>query len=96
MFFFRSLGPLVFVFTGSGNVSRGAQELFEHLPHEYVDASTLPKVAQKGRKFSSVPFDLFFSISELNKVYGCVVTRADHMVPKNGMFPLKDYLFIES
>ncbi|EPB71355.1 saccharopine dehydrogenase [Ancylostoma ceylanicum] len=65
----RSLGPLVFIFTGSGNVSRGAQELFEHLPHEFVDVATLPKVAQKG---------------QLNKVYGCVVTRADHMVPKNG------------
>ncbi|PAV69441.1 hypothetical protein WR25_09044 isoform A [Diploscapter pachys] len=65
----RSLGPLVFVFTGSGNVSKGAQELFEHLPHEYVDVRTLPKVAKKG---------------QLNKVYGCVVTRADHMVPKNG------------
>lgn len=48
--FFRSLGPLVFVFTGSGNVSQGAQELFEHLPHEFVDVATLPKVAQKGSK----------------------------------------------
>ncbi|KAJ1350331.1 hypothetical protein KIN20_006098 [Parelaphostrongylus tenuis] len=65
----RSLGPLVFVFTGSGNVSQGAQELFLHLPHEFVDVATLPKVAQKG---------------ELNKVYGCVVTRADHMVSKTG------------
>ncbi|PIO60925.1 alanine dehydrogenase/pyridine nucleotide transhydrogenase, partial [Teladorsagia circumcincta] len=65
----RSLGPLVFVFTGSGNVSQGAQELFQHLPHEFVDVATLPKVAQKG---------------QLNKVYGCVVTRADHMVSKNG------------
>ncbi|ETN81777.1 saccharopine dehydrogenase [Necator americanus] len=65
----RSLGPLVFIFTGSGNVSRGAQELFEHLPHEFVDVATLPKVAQKG---------------QLNKVYGCVVGRADHMVSKNG------------
>ncbi|TMS38063.1 hypothetical protein L596_004871 [Steinernema carpocapsae] len=65
----RSLGPLIFVFTGSGNVSQGAQELFEHLPHEYVDVATLPKVAKKG---------------QLNKVYGCVVTRADHMVPKHG------------
>lgn len=65
----RSLGPLVFVFTGSGNVSQGAQELFQHLPHEFVDVATLPKVAQKG---------------QLNKVYGCVVTRADHMVAKNG------------
>ncbi|PIO65528.1 alanine dehydrogenase/PNT domain protein [Teladorsagia circumcincta] len=49
----RSLGPLVFVFTGSGNVSQGAQELFQHLPHEFVDVATLPKVAQKGR----TPFD---------------------------------------
>lgn len=46
----RSLGPLIFVFTGSGNVSKGAQELFEKLPHEYVDVKTLPKVAQKGRE----------------------------------------------
>ncbi|CAD6199885.1 unnamed protein product [Caenorhabditis auriculariae] len=65
----RSLGPLIFVFTGSGNVSQGAQELFEHLPHEYVDVATLPKVAKKG---------------QLNKVYGCVVTRKDHFVPKHG------------
>uniref|UniRef100_A0A8R1UD23 Saccharopine dehydrogenase (NAD(+), L-glutamate-forming) n=1 Tax=Pristionchus pacificus TaxID=54126 RepID=A0A8R1UD23_PRIPA len=65
----QSLGPLIFVFTGSGNVSQGARELFEHLPHEYVDVATLPKVAKKG---------------QTNKVYGCVVTRADHMVPKNG------------
>ncbi|KHN75471.1 Alpha-aminoadipic semialdehyde synthase, mitochondrial [Toxocara canis] len=49
----RSLGPLVFVFTGTGNVSQGAQQLFEHLPHEYVDVSTLPMVSQKGRG----PFD---------------------------------------
>uniref|UniRef100_A0A914Z7W2 Saccharopine dehydrogenase (NAD(+), L-glutamate-forming) n=1 Tax=Panagrolaimus superbus TaxID=310955 RepID=A0A914Z7W2_9BILA len=65
----RSLGPLVFVFTGSGNVSQGAQELFEHLPHEFVDATTLPQVAQKG---------------QLNKIYGCVVTRQDHMIRKAG------------
>uniref|UniRef100_A0A1I7X9Y8 AlaDh_PNT_N domain-containing protein n=1 Tax=Heterorhabditis bacteriophora TaxID=37862 RepID=A0A1I7X9Y8_HETBA len=61
----RSLGPLVFVFTGSGNVSRGAQELFEHLPHEYVDAATLPKVAQKGRNFDSQS--------------GCLVCSIDNM-----------------
>ncbi|VDK50940.1 unnamed protein product [Anisakis simplex] len=45
----RSLGPLTFVFTGTGNVSQGAQELFEHLPHEYVDVTALPKVVKKGR-----------------------------------------------
>uniref|UniRef100_A0A915PET4 Saccharopine dehydrogenase (NAD(+), L-glutamate-forming) n=2 Tax=Meloidogyne TaxID=189290 RepID=A0A915PET4_9BILA len=65
----RSIGPLIFVFTGTGNVSKGAQELFRHFPHEFVDASTLPQVAKKG---------------QLNKVYGCVVSRADHMIRKEG------------
>uniref|UniRef100_A0A914EBA5 Saccharopine dehydrogenase (NAD(+), L-glutamate-forming) n=1 Tax=Acrobeloides nanus TaxID=290746 RepID=A0A914EBA5_9BILA len=65
----RSLGPLVFVFTGTGNVSQGAQELFEQFPHEYVDPHTLPKVATKG---------------QLNKIYGCVVSRSDHMIRKEG------------
>uniref|UniRef100_A0A7E4ULH5 Saccharopine dehydrogenase n=1 Tax=Panagrellus redivivus TaxID=6233 RepID=A0A7E4ULH5_PANRE len=65
----RSLGPLIFVFTGTGNVSQGAQELFSHFPHEFVDPVTLPKVARKG---------------QLNKVYGCVVGRQDHMIRKAG------------
>ncbi|KAI1715545.1 saccharopine dehydrogenase NADP binding domain-containing protein [Ditylenchus destructor] len=65
----RSIGPLIFVFTGSGNVSQGAQDLFKHLPHEFIDASTLPQVAKKG---------------QLNKVYGCVVSRSDHMIRKEG------------
>ena len=71
------------MFTGSGNVSKGAQELFEHLPHEYVDVSTLKHVAKKGREFFSVNFKSCVLL-EHNKVYGCVVTRADHMVPKHG------------
>ncbi|MFH4980033.1 hypothetical protein AB6A40_006742 [Gnathostoma spinigerum] len=65
----RSLGPLIFVFTGTGNVSQGAQELFAHLPHEFVDVAALPKVAQKGL---------------INKVYGCVVGRHDHLFTKDG------------
>jgi hypothetical protein len=48
----RSIGPLIFVFTGSGNVSQGAQDLFKHLPHEFIDVNTLPQVAKKGRKNS--------------------------------------------
>ena len=35
----KSIGPLTFVFTGSGNVSQGAQEIFQDLPHEYVPPS---------------------------------------------------------
>ncbi len=44
----KSVGPLTFVFTGSGNVSQGAQEVFRELPYEYVDPTQLKKVAQHG------------------------------------------------
>ena len=44
----ESIGPLTFVFTGSGNVSQGAQEIFQELPHEYVPPSMLKQVAEKG------------------------------------------------
>ncbi|XP_054153876.1 alpha-aminoadipic semialdehyde synthase, mitochondrial-like [Oppia nitens] len=65
----RSIGPLTFVFTGSGNVSQGAQEIFQELPYEYVDVKDLSKVAQLGQP---------------TKVYGSIVTRADHWVRKDG------------
>ena len=44
----KSIGPLTFVFTGSGNVSQGAQEVFRELPYEYVHPTQLKKVAQHG------------------------------------------------
>ncbi|KAI6211451.1 Alanine dehydrogenase PNT and Saccharopine dehydrogenase domain containing protein [Aphelenchoides besseyi] len=73
----HSLGPLIFVFTGTGNVSQGAQEVFQHLPHEFVDPSTLPMVAKKGN---------------MNKVYGCVVSRSDHLIrKKGGKFDKKEF-----
>ena len=54
----KSIGPLTFVFTGSGNVSQGGQEVFQELPHEYVDPKSLRKVAEHGGqcydKFSNV------------------------------------------
>ena len=54
----QSIGPMTFVFTGSGNVSQGAQEIFQELPHEYVSPSMLPKVSQHG---------------DTNKLYACEV-----------------------
>ena len=63
----RSIGPLTFVFTGSGNVSQGAQEVFAELPIEFVDPQDLQEVAEKG---------------STSKIYGTVVTRADHLVRK--------------
>lgn len=44
----RSVGPITFVFTGSGNVSQGGQEVFQELPHEYVPPEMLRKVADHG------------------------------------------------
>lgn len=37
----KDVAPMTFVFTGNGNVSKGAQELFELLPHTMVDANDL-------------------------------------------------------
>lgn len=37
----ESLSPMVFAFTGDGNVSQGAQEMFNLFPHEYIQASEL-------------------------------------------------------
>ncbi|GAU93378.1 hypothetical protein RvY_05330 [Ramazzottius varieornatus] len=65
----KSMGPLTFVFTGSGNVSQGAQEMFQELPFEYVDPKDLPKVATHGA---------------MNKLYACVVSRGAHYVRKDG------------
>ncbi|KAK3102273.1 hypothetical protein FSP39_010099 [Pinctada imbricata] len=65
----KSLGPLVFVFTGSGNVSQGAQEVFQEFPHEYIEPEHLPKVAKQG---------------VTNKLYACVARRDDHYVRKDG------------
>ncbi|XP_043271750.1 alpha-aminoadipic semialdehyde synthase, mitochondrial isoform X2 [Venturia canescens] len=65
----KSIGPLTFVFTGSGNVSQGGQEVFQELPHEYVTPETLRKVAEHG---------------DTNKIYSCEVRRRHHLERKEG------------
>lgn len=65
----RSIGPLTFIFTGSGNVSQGAQEVFQELPIEYVPPEMLRKVAEHGSS---------------NKLYGCEVSRSDHLERRDG------------
>jgi alpha-aminoadipic semialdehyde synthase len=42
----RALGPLVFTFTGSGSVSRGARDIFELLPHRWVHPRDLPALVE--------------------------------------------------
>uniref|UniRef100_A0A6A7FUG5 Alpha-aminoadipic semialdehyde synthase n=1 Tax=Hirondellea gigas TaxID=1518452 RepID=A0A6A7FUG5_9CRUS len=73
----RSIGPLTFVFTGTGNVSQGAQDIFQDLPHEYVSIKALKKVAEKGMT---------------NKLYACEVSREDHLVNREtGRFDAPEY-----
>ncbi|XP_046658109.1 alpha-aminoadipic semialdehyde synthase, mitochondrial-like [Daphnia pulicaria] len=73
----KSIGPLTFCFTGSGNVSQGAQEIFQDLPHEYVPPDMLQKVADHGAT---------------NKIYACEVSRRDHLIRiKGGPFDAKEY-----
>ncbi|MEE6513353.1 hypothetical protein FKM82_020923 [Ascaphus truei] len=63
----KSIGPLTFVFTGTGNVSKGAQEVFNELPSEIVEPHELKEVSKTG---------------DLRKVYGTVLSRHHHLVRK--------------
>ncbi|GAA6075840.1 alpha-aminoadipic semialdehyde synthase, mitochondrial, partial [Tachysurus ichikawai] len=64
----KSIGPLTFVFTGTGNVSNGAQDIFNELPCEYVEPHDLKEVSKSG---------------DLTKVYGTVISRHHHLVRKS-------------
>ncbi|MCJ8735980.1 hypothetical protein PDJAM_G00253660 [Pangasius djambal] len=64
----KSIGPLTFVFTGTGNVSKGAQDIFNELPCEYVEPHELKEVSKSG---------------DLTKVYGTVISRHHHLVRKS-------------
>ncbi|XVF48812.1 hypothetical protein PTKIN_Ptkin03bG0218400 [Pterospermum kingtungense] len=71
--------PLVFVFTGSGNVSLGAQEIFKLLPHTFVEPSRLPELFEMGRNLNSPGR----TSKRLFQVYGCVVTSRDMVEHKD-------------
>jgi alanine dehydrogenase len=43
----KSLAPLVVGFAGYGNVSQGAQQIFDILPHETVEPQELPNLQQR-------------------------------------------------
>jgi len=66
-----SLHPLLFGFTGSGNVSKGAQEIFDHLPYEQVLPEDLPSL---------------FTNEDLprNILYKVVFARGDRMERRGG------------
>ncbi|XP_019455443.1 PREDICTED: alpha-aminoadipic semialdehyde synthase [Lupinus angustifolius] len=79
--------PLVFVFTGSGNVCSGAREIFKLLPHTFVDPSKLPDLHKVDTDQPQNPSKRVFH------VYGCVVTAQDMVEPKDPMkvFDKADY-----
>ncbi|KAI4379957.1 hypothetical protein MLD38_006193 [Melastoma candidum] len=85
----KGICPLVFVFTGAGNVSAGAQEIFKLLPHTYVDSNKLPGLFETTG-------DLTTAVRKSKRsfqVYGCVVTCQDMVVHKdsNKAFDKADY-----
>ncbi|BBH08146.1 lysine-ketoglutarate reductase/saccharopine dehydrogenase bifunctional enzyme [Prunus dulcis] len=81
--------PLVFVFTGSGNVSSGAQEIFKLLPHTFVDPSRLPELSGTD-KDAAQPTR---SSKRVFHIYGCVVTSKDMVQHKDSTraFDKADY-----
>ncbi|XP_038174421.1 alpha-aminoadipic semialdehyde synthase, mitochondrial isoform X2 [Arvicola amphibius] len=73
----RSIGPLTFVFTGTGNVSKGAQAVFNELPCEYVEPHELKEVSKTG---------------DHRKVYGTVLSRHHHLVRRtDGVYDPVEY-----
>ncbi|KAL0891443.1 hypothetical protein Bca101_015426 [Brassica carinata] len=81
--------PLVFVFTGTGNVSLGAQEIFKLLPHTFVEPSQLPQLFVKDKGFSKNGK----STKRVHQVYGCIITSQDmveHQDPSKS-FDKADY-----
>ena len=61
------ISPLVFTFTGSGNVSKGARDMFELLPHEYIDPTDLPNLKQ----------DILSGKRSRSQLYGVIATAKD-------------------
>ncbi|XP_057296367.1 alpha-aminoadipic semialdehyde synthase, mitochondrial-like [Hydractinia symbiolongicarpus] len=62
-------GPLTFVFTGSGNVSQGAQEVFQELPHVYVHPHELEEAIKAY---------------DHRTLVATKVSRKHYLVPKGG------------
>ncbi|XP_041964997.1 alpha-aminoadipic semialdehyde synthase, mitochondrial [Alosa sapidissima] len=73
----KSIGPLTFVFTGTGNVSKGAQEIINELPCEFVEPHELKDVSLSG---------------DMTKVYATVLSRHHHLIRKSdGLYDPLEY-----
>ncbi|TPX35462.1 hypothetical protein SmJEL517_g02078 [Synchytrium microbalum] len=65
------MGPMTFVFTGDGQVARGALHVFKCLPHEWVSPNDL-KSLWETKGFNN------------HKVYACQLKVSDWVVRKDG------------
>ncbi|XP_070686971.1 alpha-aminoadipic semialdehyde synthase, mitochondrial [Pempheris klunzingeri] len=64
----KSIGPVTFCFTGTGNVSKGAQDILNELPVEYVEPHELKDVSETG---------------DMTKVFATVLSRHHHLGRKS-------------
>ncbi|XP_041652114.1 alpha-aminoadipic semialdehyde synthase, mitochondrial isoform X2 [Cheilinus undulatus] len=73
----KSIGPVTFCFTGTGNVSKGAQDILNELPVEYVEPHELKDVSKTG---------------DMTKVYATVLSRHHHLMRKSdGVYDPMEY-----
>ncbi|XP_071316124.1 alpha-aminoadipic semialdehyde synthase, mitochondrial isoform X2 [Trachinotus anak] len=73
----KSIGPVTFCFTGTGNVSKGAQDIINELPVEYVEPHELKEVSESG---------------DMTKVYATVLSRHHHLMRKSdGIYDPMEY-----
>ena len=59
---------IVFAFTGAGNVTKGAREMFELLPHEYITSRDLPGLRDQirnGERSSRKVYGVLVTLNEL-------------------------------
>jgi alpha-aminoadipic semialdehyde synthase len=73
---------LVFAFAGTGNVSKGAREIFEQLPHDYVSIEDLPILAEQvmlGKRPKNRLYGVVFDASDvIRKLDGSPLTETAH------------------
>jgi alpha-aminoadipic semialdehyde synthase len=74
----KHLSPFVFVFTGNGHVSQGAQDVFKELPHEMMTIEEVREMIH-SKKWDG------------RKVYGCQVTAKDYARRADGGFDYTEF-----
>jgi len=81
------LHPLVFGFTGSGNVSKGAQELFDHLPYEEILPEDLGAAAADPDLPRNILYKVVFRRDERMAQDGSMRRHLSHLtVLVNGVY----------